>query len=110
MGFDPKTQLVLDALNIALTRRQPTGVIHHSDQGSTYASVAFGLRCNQPPVLSSSPLARRRFGTTAEAKTAVLQSIVGGTIPAGAIPRSATCRPLIPNAPPRSSFAPSARS
>ena len=27
-------QLVLDALNMALTTRRPTGVIHHSDQGS----------------------------------------------------------------------------
>jgi putative transposase len=28
------TQGVLDALNMALTRRRPAGVIHHSDQGS----------------------------------------------------------------------------
>ena len=28
------TQLVLDALNMALVTRRPTGVIHHSDQGS----------------------------------------------------------------------------
>ena len=28
------TQLVLDALNMALLRRRPRGVIHHSDQGS----------------------------------------------------------------------------
>ena len=28
------TQLVLDALNMALLTRQPMGVIHHSDQGS----------------------------------------------------------------------------
>jgi IS30 family transposase len=28
------TQLVLDALNMALLTRRPTGVIHHSDQGS----------------------------------------------------------------------------
>ncbi|RAI03477.1 IS3 family transposase [Acuticoccus sediminis] len=34
MGLDLKTQLVLDALNMALTQRRPTGVIHHSDQGS----------------------------------------------------------------------------
>jgi putative transposase len=27
-------QLVLDALNMALATRRPTGVIHHSDQGS----------------------------------------------------------------------------
>jgi len=34
MGHDLKTQLVLDALNMALTQRRPTEVIHHSDQGS----------------------------------------------------------------------------
>lgn len=34
LGLDLKTQLVLDALNMALTQRRPSGVIHHSDQGS----------------------------------------------------------------------------
>jgi putative transposase len=34
MGHDLKTQLVLDALNMALTQRRPADVIHHSDQGS----------------------------------------------------------------------------
>ena len=34
MGHDLKTQLVLDALNMALTQRRPVEVIHHSDQGS----------------------------------------------------------------------------
>jgi transposase InsO family protein len=34
MGHDLKTQLVLDALNMALTQRRPDDVIHHSDQGS----------------------------------------------------------------------------
>src|SRR3954449_10231746 len=38
-------QLVLDALNMALTTRRPTGVIHHSDQGSQYSSIEFGNRC-----------------------------------------------------------------
>jgi len=28
-----RTELVLDALNMAVTRRRPTNVIHHSDQG-----------------------------------------------------------------------------
>jgi putative transposase len=34
MGHDLKAQLVLDALNMALTQRRPAAVIHHSDQGS----------------------------------------------------------------------------
>ena len=29
-----KTDLVLDALNMALQQRRPNGVIHHSDQGT----------------------------------------------------------------------------
>ena len=40
-----KTQLVLDALDMALWNRQPDAVIHHSDQGSQYTSYAFGQRC-----------------------------------------------------------------
>jgi putative transposase len=31
MGHDLKAQLVLDALNMALTQRRPVAVIHHSD-------------------------------------------------------------------------------
>ena len=34
MATSLATQLVLDALNMALATRRPTGVIHHSDQGS----------------------------------------------------------------------------
>ena len=34
MGTTLATQLVLDALNMALAARRPNGVIHHSDQGS----------------------------------------------------------------------------
>ncbi len=35
-----KSQLVLDALDMALGQRRPRGVIHHSDQGSQYTSLA----------------------------------------------------------------------
>jgi len=45
MATKPRTQLVLDALNMALTQRRPTDVIHHSDQGVQYTSIAFGKRC-----------------------------------------------------------------
>ena len=40
-----KTDLVLYALNMALQQRRPDVVIHHSDQGTQYTSIAFGLRC-----------------------------------------------------------------
>jgi putative transposase len=34
MGNDQKAQLVIDAMNMAVTQRKPDSVIHHSDQGS----------------------------------------------------------------------------
>ena len=34
-----RTELVLDALNMALHQRQPSDVIHHSDQGTQYTSM-----------------------------------------------------------------------
>ena len=48
-----KTDLVLDALNIALHQRRPDEVIHHSDQGTQYTSIAFGLRCKEARVRPS---------------------------------------------------------
>jgi len=42
-----ETQVVLDALEMAITRRRPEGVIHHSDQGSQYTSIAFGMRAKK---------------------------------------------------------------
>lgn len=48
-----RTELVLDALNMALYRRRPEDAIHHSDQGTQYTSIAFGLRCKQAGVRPS---------------------------------------------------------
>ena len=48
-----RTDLVLDALNMALQQRRPNGVIHHSDQGTQYTSIAFGLRCKEARVRPS---------------------------------------------------------
>ena len=48
-----RTQLVLDALDMALWQRRPDGVIHHSDQGSQYTSLAFGKRCRDAGVRPS---------------------------------------------------------
>ena len=49
--------LVVAALNMALFTRKPgttgPGVIHHSDQGSQYTSVAFGKRCEEMNVRTS---------------------------------------------------------
>jgi putative transposase len=93
------TQIVLDALDMALWRRRPTDVIHHSDQGSQYTSLAFGKRCREAGVrpsmgsvgdaydnamaesffatLECELLDRRRFKTQAEARIAVFTFIEG---------------------------------
>jgi putative transposase len=43
MATHMRAPLVVDALNMALTRRRPNpGLIHHSDQGGQYVSLAFG--------------------------------------------------------------------
>lgn len=45
--------LVIAALNMALLTRSPKSVIHHSDQGSQYTSIAFGNRCREMGVRPS---------------------------------------------------------
>jgi len=45
MASHLRTELVLSALEMARVQRRPTGVIHHSDHGSQYTSIAFGDRC-----------------------------------------------------------------
>jgi putative transposase len=99
MDHDLKAQLVLDALNMALTQRRPVDVIHHSDQGSQYTAIGFGLRCKEAGVrpsmgsvgdaydnamcesffatLECELLDRRKFRTKAEARMAVFQFIEG---------------------------------
>ncbi len=94
-----RTELVLKALDMALGQRRPAGVIHHSDQGSQYTSLAFGRRCDEAGVrpsmgsvgdcfdnamcesffatLECELLDRRRFHTQAEARMAVFEFIEG---------------------------------
>ncbi len=48
-----RTELVLSALNMALEQRKPSNVIHHSDQGCQYTSIAFGRRCLEEGVRPS---------------------------------------------------------
>jgi len=93
------TELVLGALNMALLTRRPKAVIHHSDQGSQYTSIEFGQRCRDAGVrpsmgsvgdaydnamcesffatLECELLARSRFRTPAEARSAVFDFIEG---------------------------------
>jgi len=53
MASHLRTELVLEALNMALWRRRPEEVIHHSDQGGQYTSLAFGRRCGEAGVRPS---------------------------------------------------------
>ena len=48
-----RTELVVQALDMALWRRRPQEVIHHSDQGCQYTSIAFGHRCREAGVRPS---------------------------------------------------------
>ena len=47
------TPLVLAALEMAVRERQPSDVIHHSDKGCQYTSVAFGRRCIEAAIRPS---------------------------------------------------------
>jgi putative transposase len=93
------TAVVLDALNMALTMRRPRNVIHHSDQGAQYTSIAFGERCRKAGVrpsmgsvgdcydnamaesffatLECELLDRVRFRTLTDARNAVFDFIEG---------------------------------
>ncbi len=99
MAHHLRTERVLGALNMALGQRRPEGVVHHSDQGSQYTSLAFGKRCREMGVLPSTGSAgdcfdnamaesffatlecelidRRSFHTQAEARMAIFQFIEG---------------------------------
>jgi putative transposase len=92
-----RTELVLEALEMAVSQRRPRDVIHHSDQGSQYTSLAFGKRCREAgirpsmgsvgdaydnalcesffAILECELLARRRFASHAEARMATFSFI-----------------------------------
>lgn len=49
-----RTELVVEALNMAVWNRRPTaGVVHHSDRGAQYTSVTFSRRCEEAGILPS---------------------------------------------------------
>ena len=94
-----RAELVLDAMEMAVGQRRPGNVVHHSDQGSQYTSVAFGKRCTEAGVrpsmgsvgdaydnamaesffstLEAELLSRRRFASQAEARMACFSYIEG---------------------------------
>jgi putative transposase len=47
MANSLRATLVVDALEMAAAARRPDGVVHHSDRGSQYTSLAFGRRCGE---------------------------------------------------------------
>jgi putative transposase len=54
MRDDMRAELVVEALEMAVSRRRPpAGLIAHSDQGSQFVSLAFGLRCRQAGIAQS---------------------------------------------------------
>lgn len=99
MATHLRTELVLDALDMAVEQRRPTNVIHHSDHGCQYTSVAFGLRCREVGIkpsmgsvgdaydnalcesffatLECELIDRRRFQSQTEARMAVFDFIEG---------------------------------
>ncbi len=99
MATHLRTELVLEALNMAIWQRRPNQVIHHSDQGTQYTSIAFGRRCTEVGVRPSTGSAgdcydnamcesffatlecellnRRRFRSQVEARMAVFEFIEG---------------------------------
>lgn len=99
MATHLKTELVLDALEMALMQRRPDEVVHHSDHGCQYTSLAFGKRCGEMGVrpsmgsvgdaydnamaesffatLECELLNRRRFRTQVEARHAIFRFIEG---------------------------------
>jgi putative transposase len=91
--------LVLQALNMAVSQRRPKDVIHHSEEGAQYTSIAFGAALQarrRPPfhgerrgcydnamcesffaTLECELLDRTRFQNQAEARMAVFDFIEG---------------------------------
>ena len=54
MADHMRSELVVDALQMALARRKPgPGLIHHSDQGSQFVSLAFGQRARDAGIAVS---------------------------------------------------------
>lgn len=53
MATHLRAEIVVAALDMAIQTRRPVDVIHHSDHGSQYTSIAFGNRCEKDGVRPS---------------------------------------------------------
>lgn len=98
-GVHMTQELVIAALDMAVLTRKPKAVIHHSDQGSQYTSIAFGQRCKDAGVelsmgsvgdaydnamaesffatLECELIARRTWPTKAQARLEIFEWIEG---------------------------------
>ncbi len=65
-----QTELIRSALEMALVRRRPQSVIHHSDRGCQYTSYAFGKRCQEAGVMPSMGSVDGRYTAAAAWPTA----------------------------------------
>jgi putative transposase len=95
-----RAELVIDALDMAVWNRRPlTDLIHHSDKGCQYTSLAFGRRCQENGIvpsmgrtgtcfdnamaesffatLETELLMRRSFANRSEARLAIFDYIEG---------------------------------
>ncbi|MCS4198272.1 transposase InsO family protein [Salinibacter ruber] len=61
MASHPRAELVLEALDMAAQQHIPEETIHHPDQSSQYAAIAFGKRRGDGGV--------RRWGQSETAET-----------------------------------------
>jgi putative transposase len=100
MATHLRTELVVDALEMALWRRRPNaGLIHHTDRGAQYTALSFGKRLEEAGIvpsmgragsaldnaisesfvasLKTELLYRHRFLTREAARTAVFDYIEG---------------------------------
>ncbi len=54
MGSHMRTELVVDALEMAVLRRRPVaGLVHHSDRGVQYTAISFGKRLEEVGIVPS---------------------------------------------------------
>jgi len=54
MASHMRTELVIDALEMAVWRRKPSvGLVHHSDRGVQYTAISFGKRLKEADIVPS---------------------------------------------------------
>ena len=54
MDSHMRTELVVDALQMAIWGRRPgAGLIHHTDRGSQYTAISFGKRLQEAGIVPS---------------------------------------------------------